>query len=262
MTNLRCVAIDLGAGSCRVSLGEWNGTSARVIIAHRFPNEPVDRNGHLYWQLDRLCHGAEDGLRGCAELRTERVGEINSIGVDGWAVDYVQLDAVGRPLGDPFCYRDPRTETSMPEVWARIGRERIYELTGIQLLRFNTLYQLYADLLDKVTPGTCWLNIPEYLLYRLGGSKAGTAVAEYTNATHTQLVDVRKREWCDEIFQKVGLDRSAAPKIVPPGTRVGLVEAPLASLPAYKNTELIAPACHDTGAAVAGIPTQIRTGPS
>jgi rhamnulokinase len=254
MAIIRCVAIDLGAGSCRVSLGEWDGAAAKVHFAHRYPNGPVERNGHLYWQLDRLCHGAEEGLRLCARLLPDGNDAIDSVGVDGWAVDYVRLDAAGRPLDDPFCYRDPRTETAMREVWARIAPDRLYELTGIQFLRFNTLYQLYADRRDGLDPGARWLNIPEYLLHRLCGLEPGTAVAEYTNATHTQLVDVRARDWCDEIFRKVGLDRSTAPRIVPPGTPLGPLRSDASALPAYKTARVIAPACHDTGSAIAAIP--------
>ena len=254
MNTLRCVAIDLGAGSCRVSLAEWDGTVAKVHLVHRFQNGPVERNGHLYWQLDRLCQGAEEGLRLSAKLLPDGSSAINSVGVDGWAVDYVRLDANGRALDDPFCYRDPRTETAMPEVWARVTPDRLYELTGIQFLRFNTLYQLYADRRDGLEPGAAWLNIPEYLLHHLCGVEPGAAVAEYTNATHTQLVDARTRNWCDEIFEKAGLDRSAAPRIATPGTQLGLLRSGVTVLSAYKATRVIAPACHDTGAAVAGIP--------
>jgi len=244
----RCsVAIDLGAGSCRVSLGEWDGSQATVRVAHRFANGPVERDGHLTWDLDRLASGVEEGLK-CAAASASQ--GIDSIGIDGWAVDYVRLGADGKPLGAPFCYRDPRTETAMPEVWSRIPQQRLYELTGIQFLRFNTLYQLYADRRDGLPPAARWLNLPEYLLYFLGGAP----VSEYTNATHTQLVDVRARAWCDEIFEAVGLSRAAAPEIVLPGTRLGRIKAAIASLAAYRQTELIAPACHDTGAAVAGIP--------
>jgi rhamnulokinase len=254
MDTVRCVAIDLGAGSCRVSLGEWDGVAAKVHSVHRYPNAPVERNGHLYWELDRLWNGAEEGLRLCPKVLPDGNNAIDSVGVDGWAVDYVRLDAAGRPLDDPFCYRDPRTETAMQEVFARIARDRLYELTGIQFLRFNTLYQLYADRRDGLDRGARWLNIPEYLLHRLCGLVPGTAVAEYTNATHTQLVDTRTRVWCDEIFEKVGLDRSAAPPVVPPGTQLGPLRGDFTVLSAYKTTRVIAPACHDTGAAVAGIP--------
>jgi len=254
MASLRCVAIDLGAGSCRVSLGEWDGAGAKVHLVHRYVNGPVERNGHLYWQLDRLGQGAEEGLGLCAKLLPDGNEAIHSVGVDGWAVDYVRLDAVGRPLDDPRCYRDPRTETAMQEVWARIPQERLYELTGIQFLRFNTLYQLYVDRRDGLDPGARWLNIPEYMLHRLCGLEPGTVVAEYTNATHTQLVDTWTRDWCDEIFEKVGLDRSMAPPIVPPGTQLGPLRSDVSVLPALRTTRVIAPACHDTGSAVAGIP--------
>ncbi len=255
----RSVAIDLGAESCRVSLAEWDGTAARTELVHRFPNGPVEREGHLYWDLDRLWRGIEVGLGLAADLAP---GGIDALGIDGWAVDYVRLDAGGAVIGQPFCYRDPRTETVMPEVWSRMspdgtparGRARLYQLTGIQFLRFNTLYQLYADQRDGLDPGARWLNLPEYLLHRLAGLEPGTAVAEYTNATHTQLVDVHGRDWCDEVFLKAGLDRARAAPIVPAGTRLGPVTGELASLPAYRQTQLIAPACHDTGSAVAGIP--------
>lgn len=254
MDTLRCIAIDLGAGSCRVSLAEWDGTAAKVHLVHRYPNGPVERDGHLHWQLERLWQGAEEGLRLCAGLLPHGNDAIDAVGVDGWAVDYVRLDAASRPLGEPFCYRDPRTEGAMSQVWARIERERLYQLTGIQFLRFNTLYQLYADQRDGLEPGARWLNIPEYLLHRLGGLEPGTAVAEYTNATHTQLVDACTRNWCGEIFEKAGLNRSAAPRIVPPGTQLGPLRGDVAALSAFKTTRVIAPACHDTGSAVAGIP--------
>ena len=254
MDKLRCVAVDLGAGSCRVSLAQWDGIQASMHLAHRYPNGPVEREGHLWWQLDQLCQGADEGLDLASKLLTDAKRGIDSIGVDGWAVDYVRLDQAGKPLADPLCYRDQRTETAMPEVWAKIARERLYELTGIQFLRFNTLYQLYADLRDGLEPGARWLNIPEYLLYRFAGSDPKAAVAEYTNCTHTQLVNARTRNWCDEIFEKVGLDRSAAPPIVPPGTQLGPLRGDIAALAAYKAARVIAPACHDTGAAVAGIP--------
>ncbi len=251
---MRCVAIDLGAASCRVSLAEWDGARARVVPVHRIPNGPLHHDGQLFWPLDQLCHGTDEGLRRAAECLPDAKSSIDSIGIDGWAVDYARLDEKSKPLANPFCYRDSRTETAMEEVWARISRERLYELTGIQFLRFNTLYQLYADRRDGLAPCARWLNIPEYLLHRLAGLAAGTAVSEYTNATHTQLVNARTRSWCDEIFEKAGLNRAAAPRIVQPGTQLGPVRSALAALPAYRSAQVIAPACHDTGAAVAGIP--------
>lgn len=249
-----CVAVDLGAASCRVSLAEWDGRRCRVRGVHRYANGPVEQDGHLWWQLDRLCQGTDEGLRQAAELLPEGKGQVDAVGVDGWAVDYVRLDPQGKPLANPFCYRDPRTEAAMEEVWARIARERLYELTGIQFLRFNTLYQLHADRRDGLAPGAGWLNLPEYLLYRYAGFEPQAAVSEYTNATHTQLVNARTRNWCEEIFTEAGLDRAAAPRIVAPGTELGGVRGEIGALSAYQATRVIAPACHDTGSAIAGIP--------
>jgi rhamnulokinase len=242
----RVVAVDLGAESCRVSLLQWDGRQAALETVHRFPNCPVDRDGHLYWDLERICAGVDEGLTLCARKTTE---SIDSIGVDGWAVDYVWLDAQSVPLRAPFCYRDPRTEQSQTELWRRIPAERIYALTGIQMLRFNTLYQFYADRLHGLPTGVNWLNLPEYLLHRLGGR----AVSEYTNATHTQMVEAGTMSWCKEILAAAHLNVQVAPAIVPPGTVLGTVQGRLAELPAFRATKLIAPACHDTGSAVAGI---------
>jgi rhamnulokinase len=121
-------------------------------------------------------------------------------------------------------------------------------LTGVQQLRINTLYQLHADHLSGRAQQP-WLNLPEYILSRWGGER----VAELTNATHTQLVHLHRPEWCGEIFHAAGLDPSAAPRIVPPGTSVGKLRGPLSDRPALRDTMLIAPACHDTASAIAGI---------
>jgi rhamnulokinase len=152
-------------------------------------------------------------------------------------------------LADPFCYRDERTVQAEQALHERIGAEKLRELTGIQQLRINTLYQLYADVLEGL-PGQRWLNLPEYLLFRWGGA----AVAEYTNATHTHLIELHHRSWCAEIFQAAQLDLACAPRLVPPGTEIGTLRGPLAELPALRDAVLIAPACHDTASAIAGIP--------
>jgi rhamnulokinase len=123
-------------------------------------------------------------------------------------------------------------------------------LTGIQILALNTLYQLRAD--SDAEQNLPWINLPEFLLHRLGGRR----VSEYTNATHTQLLGARDQAWRPEIFAAAGLDVSAAPPLVNPGTDIGQLQGPLASLPAFRNTRLIAPACHDTASAIAGIPAQ------
>jgi rhamnulokinase len=241
------IAVDLGAESCRVSLLRWVKGKPVIELVHRFANAPREVDGGLRWDLAMIVDGLEEGVRRCASIATEGV---RSIAVDGWAVDYVRLDAKGLPLADPFCYRDERTVKAERALHRRIGPERLRELTGVQLLRINTLYQLYADALEGLPDGRQWLNLPEYVLSRWGGAR----VAEHTNATHTQMVELYKRQWCREIFSAAELDLACAAKIVPPGTEVGRLSGPLAELPELRDTVLIAPACHDTASAIAGIP--------
>jgi len=230
-----------------VSLLRWIQGGPEVRLVHRFANSAVERATGLYWDLQKIIAGVETGLRLCAAVAAEGIA---AIGVDGWAVDYVRLGADSKPLSDPYCYRDRRNLAAEAAVHRRISRERLYDLSGVQLLPFNTLYQLYADVLNGGDGAAPWVNLPEYVLHYLGGRR----VAEYTNATHTQLVALGRQEWNAELFGLLGLDRNAAPPIVPPGTIVGELRGPLSKLGALRHARLIAPACHDTAAAIAGIP--------
>jgi rhamnulokinase len=241
------IAVDLGAESCRVSLLRWVDGKPEITLVHRFANAPREVSGGLHWDLEMIEAGLEEGLRQCAAIATEGV---RSIAVDGWAVDYVRVDVDGKALADPFCYRDERTVKAERALHRKIGAERLRELTGVQLIRINTLYQLYADRMQGLPEGRQWLNLPEYILSRWGGAR----VAEYANATHTGMVDLYQRQWCREIFSAANLDLACAAKLVPPGTDVGRVSGTLAQLPALRDTVLIAPACHDTASAIAGIP--------
>jgi rhamnulokinase len=241
------IAVDLGAESCRVSLLRWVGGEPVITLVHRFANAPRVADGGLRWDLKMIEAGLDHGLRQCAAIADEG---IRSIAVDGWAVDYVRVDADGIALADPFCYRDERTITSEGALHRKISPDRLRELSGVQLLRINTLYQLYADRLEGLPEGSQWLNLPEYVLSRLGGAR----VAEHTNATHTQMVELYDRQWSGEIFRAAQLDPACAPQLVPPGTTVGRVCGSLSELPAFRDTMLIAPACHDTASAIAGIP--------
>ncbi len=241
------IAVDLGAESCRVSLLRWLSGRPEIMLVHRFANAPREVDGGLHWDLAMIEAGLEHGIRQCAEIAEEGV---RSIAVDGWAVDYVRIDAEGKALSDPFCYRDERTVKAERALHRKISPERLRELTGVQLIRINTLYQLYADGMQGLPEGRQWQNLPEYVLSRWGGAR----VAEHTNATHTQMVELYQRQWCREIFSAAHLDLAGAPKLVPPGTEVGRLSGPLAELTALRDTVLIAPACHDTASAIAGIP--------
>jgi len=238
------VAVDLGAESCRVSLLRWHGDVPRIELVHRFPNNAVERAGHLHWDFNGILDGLHRGFIKCAEIADEGV---RSLAVDGWAVDYVRLDESGKAVADPFCYRDERTIAAETELNKILSASRMREITGIQLLRLNTVYQMFAD--EPEMKQRRWLNLPEYLLFLLGGR----SVSEFTNATHTQMIALDGK-WSKEIFAALGQPLEQAPEIVEPGTDLGIAQGELATLPAFANTRLIAPACHDTASAIAAIP--------
>lgn len=238
------VAIDLGAESCRVSLLRWVGGEPRMELVHRFPNQAVESVDGLHWDLEAILRGLDEGLVKSAAIATEG---IRSIAVDGWAVDYVRLGTDGLPVSAPFCYRDERTVVAEASLHERISAARMRELTGIQLLRLNTAYQMFAD--SEQLRALPWLNLPEYILHRLGGR----AVSERTNASHTQLLGLDGM-WSDEILRKLDSSTALMPPLVDPGTDLGPLAGELAKLPAFRHTRLIAPACHDTASAIAAVP--------
>jgi rhamnulokinase len=243
------VAIDLGAESCRVSLLQWNGDEPQIELIHRSSNGPIAQGTSLRWNLEGLLKDVWVGLRLCSERTTTSIA---SIGVDGWAVDYVRLNDDGVPIGAPFCYRDERTLASVDEIREACPAASLYRQTGVQPLRINTLYQLVADRQAGVPMHYRWLNLPEYVLSQLGGRP----VAELTNAAHTGLLDVRDNTWNKDVFECAGLDVHAAPHLVPTGTDIGSANSALRELRPFAETRLIAPACHDTASAVAGIPAK------
>ena len=244
------VAIDLGAESCRVSLLQWEGDNAQISLLHRIPNGPIKVGETLRWPLARIMAGVEEGLRKAAAVATEG---IRSIAVDGWAVDYVRLNADGKPAHAPYCYRDERNIASKAAVEELVSAEEMFAQNGAQPLRINTVYQLVADTQRGMAPSTPWLLFPEYVLHWLGGER----VAEYTNATHTGLVDLETGDWSRPLFEKLGLAIEAAPPIVHAGSCLGKLKGELASLPAFADTCLIAPACHDTASAIAAVTSDL-----
>jgi rhamnulokinase len=245
------IAIDLGAESCRVSLLRFRGGRAHIDLVHRFPNGPVRQGSTLRWPLAHILSSLDEGLRIAADRAPEGIA---SIAVDGWAVDYVRLAPDGKPLADPFCYRDERTVASKAAAEAIIAPQALFACTGAQPLRINTLYQLLADAASGIDPRAPWLCLPEYILHSLGAPR----VAEYTNATHTGLVDLASRSWSESLFAQLRIPLSAAPSIVPAGSILGPLRGPLAELPAFHQTLLIAPACHDTASAIAAIPISLH----
>ena len=240
------LAFDLGAESGRAVLGGLHGGVLDVREIHRFVNEPVRQNGSLHWDVLRLWLEIKRGLDAVAVTGQP----IASIGVDAWGCDYALVGERGALLQNPYHYRDKRTDGVMESVFERVPAEQIYDVTGIQFLPFNTLYQLYAACRDTprmVEAATTFGTIPDLINFWLTGEMA----AEFTNATTTQFVDARTRTWALDLLRTLDLPTRILPTIVESGTVIGTV---LGDAPdALRGTPVVAPACHDTGSAVAAV---------
>jgi len=204
------IAVDLGAGSGRVFLVGLAPGEVRLEEARRFHFPPRHSAGHLRWDIHKIFDEIKAGLRHAAEMAGELGRPVPSIGVDSWGVDYGLIDASGRLLEAPVCYRDERTQGVMERVFARVDREQIFERTGIQFLVFNTLFQLYAHNESGIPDAAKLLLIPDLINYFL----TGKAATEYTNATTTQMVRARAAEWDRELLDR--LEASSAIAILGP----------------------------------------------
>ncbi|MET7705015.1 rhamnulokinase family protein [Micromonospora sp. NPDC005413] len=240
MTAVRLAAVDVGASSGRVMLARVGPGMLELTEAHRFRNEPVRVAGTLHWDVLALYQGVLEGLRAA--------GPVAGIGIDTWAVDYGLLDATGALLGNPVHYRDGRTEGVSDRVAKQLGPERLYATTGLQHLPFNTLYQLAAAAgTPQLEAAHRLLLIPDLLAYWLTGEIG----AEVTNASTTQLYDLRRRAWATDLMADAGIRGELFPPLREPGTRIGPV-LPALDLPG--TPEVVAVGSHDTASAVVGVP--------
>jgi rhamnulokinase len=245
------LAIDLGAGSGRAVLGRVGAGGLFQEEVHRFHYPPATSAGRLRWPFGTILDGLKEGLAAGQQAAAERRAAIETVGVDSWGVDYGLLDAGGRLLEDPVCYRDHRTDGAMERVLRKVPREEIFHRTGIQFLQFNTLFQLYVHVREGLPAGARrMLMIPDLCHHALCGSTSG----EHTNASTTQLVDVRTGKWADDLFSRLGLPREVMPEVVPPGTNLGELRPALQKELGLGPIRVMAPATHDTGSAVAGTP--------
>lgn len=239
------LAFDLGAESGRAVMGQLQAGILTIEEVHRFVNTPVEYGGSLHWDVPRLWLEMRKALSSVDHLR------LAGIGVDAWGVDYALLGERGELLQNPYHYRDPRTQGVMEEVFRKVPKEEIYRATGIQFMPINTLYQLFAAQRD--TPSIARMakqlvTIPDLFNFWL----TGNAVCEFTNATTTQFVDPVRRNWATGLMEKLELRPDLPAPIVEAGSTLGILLPGIASN-ASTGTPVIAPACHDTGSAVAAI---------
>jgi len=243
-----CLAFDLGAESGRALLGRYASGNLTMEEIHRFPNEPVEYNTELHWDVARLWHELQKSL---AIVGSQGV-HLEGIGVDAWGVDYALLGEGDTLLGNPFHYRDRRTDGMMERVFGLVSPDEIYRRTGIQFMQINGLYQLYAQQIKTPTilqTSRSLITIPDLFNFWLAGVKA----AEFTNATTTQFYDPGKGGWSTELFDKLGIPTHFLPPVVQPGSVIGTLRSEVAMKAGVGTVPVIAPACHDTGSAVAAI---------
>lgn len=232
------LAIDIGASSGRHIVGWTEDGELKTEEVYRFPNGVTDKAGHLTWDVDALVAHVKAGIGKAGE----RFGRIESLSIDTWGVDYVLLrrDGEARPC---YAYRDSRTEAVILKVHERMDFSALYRHTGTQFQPFNTVYQLYADLLAGRLDGvTDFLMIPEYLLWKLCGVRAH----EYTNATTTGIVSAATGEYDPDVIRALGLPGHLFRPLQQPGTALG----------EYAGIRVVLCATHDTGSAVEGIPME------
>jgi len=244
------IAIDLGAGSGRVFLAGLDDAELIFEEISRFRYPPRQEAGNLRWDLSLIFDQVKAGLNKAA-VRAKELGRIHSIGVDSWAVDYGLIDADGKLIDDPVCYRDDRTKGAMERVFAHVPRNVIFEKTGIQFLNFNTIFQLYSEGQDLQKADKILL-LPDLINFFL----TGKVFAEYTNATTTQLVNARSQNWDRQLIEKLDLRADLFPEIVPSGTDLGSLKSEVAEETGLGEARVIASASHDTASAVAGAPLE------
>src|SRR5580693_3693439 len=240
------LAFDLGAQSGRAVLAHLQSGILTTEEVRRFANEPVEYGGSLHWDVARLWFEVREALARLGGM------ELAGIGVDAWGVDFALLGERGELLENSYHYRDRRTEGIMEEVLSKVNKEEIYKVTGIQFMPINTLYQLFAA--RRQTPklleaAKYLLTIPDLFNYWL----TGNATCEFTNATTTQMVDPVKRTWATNLMQRLELPANLPGPIVEPGSILGTLLPEITCHSSYAGATVIAPACHDTGSAVAAI---------
>jgi rhamnulokinase len=250
-TSKKLLAFDLGAESGRGVVGSFDGEKLRLEVAHRFDNGAVRTLGTLHWDVLRLYSALLAGLRKCAAQQ----GGVDSVGVDTWGVDFALLGRDGTLLGNPRHYRDPHTETIMDDAFRRLPRAQIFRRTGVQFMRFNTLFQLLALQRDRsplLDMAGSLLLMPDLFHYLLTGVK----VNESSNASTTQMYDPNSNAWALDMIEAFGLPRSIFGNIVPPGTVLGPLSSTVMAETGLGFVPVIAPATHDTGSAVAAVPAR------
>ena len=245
-------AVDLGATSGRTIIGHLEKDAFSLEEVTRFPNNLIEQGGHFYWDIYALYF---EMIRGLKEV-ARRGLEITSIGIDTWGVDFVLIGEDNAILRNPRAYRDPITFRAMDDYLKNVlSRREVYDITGIQLMNFNSLFQLYA----MKQEGNAALKHAQKILFvpdALSWMLTGEEVCEYTIASTSQLLDPRSKELDEKLLSSLGLTRQLFGKMVQPGTVIGTLTEEVQKMTGLGAVPVIAVAGHDTGSAVAAVPAK------
>jgi len=244
----RVLSFDFGASSGRAMIGIFDGEKITLKEVHRFSNDPVSLGGTLYWDTLRQLFEIKQGL-----TKAKNDGGFSSVGIDTWGVDFALLDKDDRLLESAVHYRDSRTNGIPEETFKKISKERIYELTGIQFMDFNTIFQLYSLVKDRpelLERAKTMLFVPDLFSFFLSGKK----VTEYTEATTGQIVDAYTKDISKEIMDAISVPADLLPPVVMPGTVIGQLTDELCEELGLEKADVIAVGSHDTASAVVSVP--------
>lgn len=245
-------AVDLGATSGRTIVGSLEKGKISLEEITRFDNNLIQTGGHFYWDVYALYNEIIKGLR----IVAQREIPISSIGIDTWGVDFVCIGDDHAILRNPLSYRDPHTFGMMEAYFEKcVDKKKVYDITGIQFMNFNSLFQLYAMKANGDTAlrnATKILFVPDCLSYMLTGKQ----VCEYTIASTSQLLDPRTKELDSELLASVGLSRNIFGEMVTPSTVIGTITEEVQAITGLGAIPVVAVAGHDTASAVAAVPAR------
>ena len=249
-STLKMLAIDLGASGGKGFIGEFDGKKLSFREKHRFSNDPVNIGGAFMWDVLRIFHEIKNSVRSCANSGD---GDITTIGIDTWGVDFGLLDKTGMLIENPYHYRDKRVDDIFDEFYTKIPKDKLYAITGLQYLPFNTVFQLFS--LAAKRPhvfgnAETLLMMPDLLNYFLTGIKK----TEYTIASTSALLNAKKRTWEKEIFGLLGIPERLFTEIVPPGNILGGLSQNVKDDAGDIGAKVVNVASHDTGSAIAAVP--------
>ena len=246
----RVLAFDFGASSGRAILGIFDGEKIELQEVHRFSNDPVKINGTVYWDVQRLFFEIKQGI-----LKAKEAGGFDSIGIDTWGVDFGLLRKDGTLVENPVHYRDARNDGMVEKATEYMSKERMYDITGIQFMDFNTIFQLLSlkenrpyilEEADKL------LFMPDLLNYMLSGVKS----TEFSIATTSQMVDLKTNNWSEEILDTFGINKNLLTDIAPTGAVIGQLSDEICEELGVSKADIVSVAAHDTQSAITATPCE------